>query len=61
MAIKHKNISVSMPIRLAEEIDVLREDGDYDVSEIYVYLIREGLRAERKRRRAAEETEKGNE
>ena len=50
-----------MPIRLAEEIDDLREDGDYGVSEIYVYLIREGLRVERKRRRAAEEIEKGDE
>ena len=52
MAAKHKNITISMPIRLADEIDAMRHEDDYGVSEIYLYLIREGLRVERDRRQA---------
>ena len=51
MGSSHRNVTISMPNRLADEIDALREDGDYGVSEIYLYLIREGLRYERKCRR----------
>ena len=59
MAVGHKNITISMPIQLADEIDAMRHEDAYGVSEIYLKLIREGLKIERRRRAAdGEQSEK---
>ena len=54
MAINHKNITISVPIVLANEINEMREEFQHGQSEMYLYLVREGLREERKRRQILE-------